>query len=74
MKTFKSADGSTRCLKCHLHLDQCTCHADNSMVKILSAIFYPMAARPSQNLIVPTDWQMAALRSANEGKPYHRPA
>lgn len=31
MKTFMSADGSTRCRGCHLYPDQCTCEPGNSV-------------------------------------------
>jgi hypothetical protein len=36
-KTFKSADGSTRCSACHLHPDTCTCEPENAVRQILKA-------------------------------------
>lgn len=30
MTTFKSADGSTRCSACHLHIDLCSCRVPSS--------------------------------------------
>ena len=34
-ETFQSADGSTRCCRCHLHPDACTCRPDHPMRLIL---------------------------------------
>lgn len=40
-QTFKSTDGSTRCARCHLFPDQCTCDPDNPMWAIFRACGLP---------------------------------
>jgi hypothetical protein len=42
-ETFKSADGSTRCVRCHLHPDECTCDPNHPLWQILAGAFDPYA-------------------------------
>lgn len=35
---FRSADGSMRCVRCHLHADTCTCRKDHPARAILRAV------------------------------------
>lgn len=35
---FRSADGTMRCIGCHLLADMCTCRADHPAREILSAV------------------------------------
>jgi hypothetical protein len=42
-KFFDSADGSVRCVACHLHPDTCTC-GSNAMRTIFRCAGFPVAA------------------------------
>jgi hypothetical protein len=37
--TFTSADGSLRCVACHLHLDTCTCNPRHPVRVLFKRIF-----------------------------------
>lgn len=39
--TFKSADGSTRCAGCHLHLDTCTCRPGHPLWRLVAVLLRP---------------------------------
>jgi hypothetical protein len=46
--TFKSADGSTRCVGCHLFPDTCTCRPDHPMRVIFGQVFECVALAKTQ--------------------------